>query len=59
MSDNPFDPSAWQPIDGFGLTDISYHRHVVDGVAQPTVRVAFDRPEVRNCLLYTSPSPRD
>src|SRR6202008_2709192 len=48
MSDNPFDPSAWQPIDGFGLTDVTYHRHVVDGVAQPTGRVAFDRPEVRN-----------
>ena len=31
MSDNPFDPSAWQAIDGFGLTDITYHRHVVDG----------------------------
>ena len=50
MSDNPFDPSAWQPIDGFGLTDVTYHRHVVDGVAQPTVRIAFDRPEVRNAF---------
>src|SRR5258705_7287491 len=50
MSNNPFDPSAWQAIDGFGLTDIPYHRHVVDGVAQPTVRVAFDRPEVRNAF---------
>src|SRR6201987_1133299 len=50
MSNNPFDPSAWQGIDGFGLTDITYHRHVVDGVAQPTVRVAFDRPEVRNAF---------
>src|SRR3979409_1863357 len=50
MNNNPFDPSAWQAIDGFGLTDITYHRHVVDGVAQPTVRVAFDRPEVRNAF---------
>jgi naphthoate synthase len=50
MSDNPFDPSVWQPVDGFELTDITYHRHVVDGVSQPTVRVAFDRPEVRNAF---------
>src|SRR4249919_730219 len=50
MSSNPFDPSAWQPIDGFDLTDITYHRHVVDGKRQPTVRVAFDRPEVRNAF---------
>ena len=50
MSDNPFDPSVWQPVDGFGLTDITYHRHVVDGKPQPTVRVAFDRPEVRNAF---------
>src|SRR5260370_6827255 len=50
MSNNPFDPSAWQAIDGFGLTDIPYHRHVVDREQQPTVRVAFDRPEVRNAF---------
>ena len=50
MSDNPFDPSVWQPVDGFELTDITYHRHVVDGKPQPTVRVAFDRPEVRNAF---------
>ena len=24
MSDNPFDPSVWQPIEGFELTDITY-----------------------------------
>ena len=40
----------WQPVDGFELTDITYHRHVVDGTPQPTVRVAFDRPEVRNAF---------
>src|SRR4051812_41195741 len=50
MSDNPFDPTVGQPIERFGLTEIAYHRHVVDGVAQPTVRVAFDRPEVRNAF---------
>ena len=42
-----FDPSAWRPVDGFQLTDITYHRAVdVPG----TVRVAFDRPEVRNAF---------
>ena len=50
MNNNPFDASAWQPVDGFDLTDITYHRHVVDGKPQPTVRVAFDRPEVRNAF---------
>ena len=50
MSDNPFDPAVWRPVDGFDLTDITYHRHVVDGKPQPTVRVAFDRPEVRNAF---------
>ncbi len=51
MSDNPFDASLWEPVAGFDdLTDITYHRHVVDGVRQPTVRVAFDRPEVRNAF---------
>ena len=50
VSDNPFDPSVWQPVDGFDLTDLTYHRHVVDGAPQPTVRVAFDRPEVRNAF---------
>ena len=47
MTDNPFDPSQWRAIDGFEeLTDITYHRHISDG----TVRVAFDRPEVRNAF---------
>src|SRR6186997_932425 len=49
-ADNPFNPHVWQPIAGFELTDITYHRHVVDGAPQPTVRVAFDRPEVRNAF---------
>ncbi|APA77803.1 1,4-dihydroxy-2-naphthoyl-CoA synthase [Mycobacterium avium subsp. hominissuis] len=47
MSDNPFDAGQWQPVAGFDdLTDITYHRHVDDA----TVRVAFDRPEVRNAF---------
>jgi naphthoate synthase len=49
---DPFDPSLWQPVPGISehLTDITYHRHTVDGKALPTVRVAFDRPEVRNAF---------
>ena len=43
---NPFDPSAWRPVEGFHFTDITYHRHVSQG----TVRIAFDRPEVRNAF---------
>lgn len=47
MSDNPFHAESWKPVDGFGeLTDITYHRHVADA----TVRVAFNRPEVRNAF---------
>jgi naphthoate synthase len=41
-----FDPTAWRTVDGFDLTDITYHRAVEHG----TVRVAFDRPEVRNAF---------
>ncbi|MDA8047189.1 MAG: 1,4-dihydroxy-2-naphthoyl-CoA synthase [Actinomycetota bacterium] len=41
-----FDPDAWQPVPGFAFTDITYHRAVDRG----TVRVAFDRPEVRNAF---------
>ena len=50
VTGNPFDATVWQPVDGFELTDITYHRHVVDGKPQPTARVAFDRPEVRNAF---------
>jgi naphthoate synthase len=46
-----FDPSCWREVEGFGdLTDVTYHRHVVDGRDAGTVRVAFDRPEVRNAF---------
>jgi naphthoate synthase len=41
-----FDESAWSPVQGFELDDITYHRAVDCGV----VRVAFDRPEVRNAF---------
>src|SRR6187455_690372 len=52
-----FDASQWSPVAGFELTDITYHRHVRLGI----VRVAFNRPEVRNAFrphtvdeLYTA-----
>ncbi|MDQ3306870.1 MAG: enoyl-CoA hydratase-related protein, partial [Actinomycetota bacterium] len=42
-----FDPQAWRDVDGFDdLTDVTYHRAVDQG----TVRIAFDRPEVRNAF---------
>ncbi len=41
-----FDPSAWTEVPGFGFTDITYHRAVAHG----TVRIAFNRPEVRNAF---------
>jgi naphthoate synthase len=50
MTPVPFDPSLWRAVDGFEFTDITYHRHVRDERDQPTVRIAFDRPEVRNAF---------
>jgi naphthoate synthase len=41
-----FDPQAWKVVEGFDFTDITYHRAVDQG----TVRIAFDRPEVRNAF---------
>ena len=41
-----FDADAWDPVPGFDLQDITYHRAKAHG----TVRVAFDRPEVRNAF---------
>jgi len=41
-----FDPAAWQSVEGFDLRDITYHRAVDQG----TVRIAFDRPDVRNAF---------
>ncbi|MCU1503496.1 MAG: naphthoate synthase, partial [Ilumatobacteraceae bacterium] len=52
-----FDPSRWRQVPGFEFDDITYHRSVEHG----TVRIAFDRPEVRNAFrpktvdqLYTA-----
>ena len=47
---NPFDPGRWRDVEGFSFTDITYHRLVTDGSERPVVRVAFDRPEVRNAF---------
>ena len=42
-----FDPTAWRLVPGFeDFTDITYHRAVDQG----TVRVAFNRPEIRNAF---------
>jgi len=55
--EQPFHPEEWDEIPGFSFTDITYHRakHV------PAVRVAINRPEVRNAFrpqtvdeLYTA-----
>nr|WP_281353534.1 1,4-dihydroxy-2-naphthoyl-CoA synthase [Phytoactinopolyspora mesophila] len=45
-----FDVSRWRPVEGFEFTDITYHRQVFGGQDQGTVRIAFDRPEVRNAF---------
>jgi naphthoate synthase len=44
-----FDPDAWKAVEGVpgpAFTDVTYHRAVDQG----TVRIAFDRPEVRNAF---------
>ena len=49
MADSPselFDPGAWEQVPGFDFVDITYHRAVDTGA----VRIAFDRPEVRNAF---------
>jgi len=52
-----FDPNRWNEVEGFSFTDITYHRAKDQG----TVRIAFNRPEVRNAFrphtvdeLYTA-----
>lgn len=52
-----FDPERWRPVEGFDFHDLTYHRSTEHG----TVRIAFDRPEVRNAFrpqtvdeLYTA-----
>lgn len=50
-TEQAFDPSQWKAVPGFeDLTDITYHRHVGTSRADGIVRVAFDRPEVRNAF---------
>jgi naphthoate synthase len=41
-----FDADRWEPVDGFEFEDITYHRATDVGA----VRVAFDRPAVRNAF---------
>jgi len=41
-----FDPDRWESIDHFDFSDITYHRASEVGA----VRIAFDRPEVRNAF---------
>lgn len=41
-----FDAERWREVPGFAFRDITYHRAVDQG----TVRIAFDRPEVRNAF---------
>ncbi|WP_408637663.1 1,4-dihydroxy-2-naphthoyl-CoA synthase [Ornithinimicrobium sediminis] len=41
-----FDPAQWEAVPGFDLTDVTYHRARSVGA----VRIAFDRPEVRNAF---------
>lgn len=52
-----FDPTKWSQVAGFEFKDITYHRAKNQG----TVRIAFNRPEVRNAFrpqtvdeLYTA-----
>ncbi|RDV39141.1 naphthoate synthase [Bradymonadaceae bacterium TMQ3] len=46
MISDIFDPDAWAPVEGFDFQDITYHRALDQG----TVRVAFNRPEIRNAF---------
>jgi naphthoate synthase len=41
-----FDPTSWKEVPNFSFTDITYHRAVEHG----TVRIAFNRPEIRNAF---------
>lgn len=41
-----FEPSLWNEVEGFEFQDITYHRAKDQG----TVRIAFNRPEVRNAF---------
>lgn len=43
---NPFNAELWDAVEGFDFTDITYHR----AKNVPAVRIAFDRPDVRNAF---------
>jgi naphthoate synthase len=43
---SPFAPELWHEVKDFDFTDITYHR----ANDAPVVRIAFDRPEVRNAF---------
>lgn len=53
-----FNPARWRAVEGFELTDMTYHRGIsrgeIDGRPQdtdmPVVRIAFDRPILRNAF---------
>ena len=45
-----FDPTVWEEVPGFAFKDITYHRTH----DRKTVRVAFNRPEVRNAFTATT-----
>jgi naphthoate synthase len=45
-ADSPFDADAWDEVAGFDFEDLTFHRAKAGG----TVRVAFNRPEVRNAF---------
>lgn len=46
----PFDAAKWRVVDGFDFTDITYHRAVEGGSDLPAVRIAFNRPTLRNAF---------
>ena len=54
-----FDPDRWRTVDGWDLSDVTYHRGISRGIDidgrergedMPVVRIAFDRPQIRNAF---------
>ena len=54
-----FDPTRWREVEGFDFVDITYHRGISrgpetdgrpEGADMPVVRIAFDRPDIRNAF---------
>ena len=46
MDANIFDSGLWEEVEGYSFQDITYHR----AKSQGTVRIAFNRPDVRNAF---------